>query len=80
MHFSTEDLKAYTIYVKFYLGDVVYIKVAKEKYAGMVTGYSVRPNGVHYSVTWEGGEESFHYAIELTKEFIPDFDTDNVDE
>lgn len=75
-----EDMKSVTLYVKFRLGDVVYMRIAKQKYAGMVTGYHVRPTGTLYAVTWEGCEESSHYDIELTAEFIPDFSADNCDD
>ena len=75
-----EDMKAITIYVKFRIGDVVYLKTASEKCKGMVTGLVTSPLGTAYDVTWEGGYDSRHFDIELTTEFIPDFDSDTVDD
>ena len=75
-----DDLKSVTIYLKFRIGDVVYLKIRREKHMGMVTGISVRPNGCNFAITWEGGDESQHYDIELTSEFIPNFDSDTVDD
>jgi ribosomal protein L21E len=75
-----DDLKTRTIYVKFDLGDIVYLKITPEQYKGMVTGISVRPTGNCYSVTWEDGHESTHYDLELTTEFIPDYSRKNAEE
>lgn len=71
----TDDIKSVTIYPKFLIGDVVYLKMAEEKWAGMVIGYNVRPQGIAYIASWPDGSNDCHYDIELTKEFIPDYGT-----
>jgi hypothetical protein len=75
-----DDLKIRTIYVKFDLGDIVYLKINPEPYKGMVTGINVSPGGNYYSVTWEDGHESNHYDMELTTEFIPDYRAKNAED
>lgn len=62
-----DDEKRLTIFTKFVLGDIVYLKIRKERNAGMVTCISVRPgNMIYYGITWEDGYEGTHYDIELT--------------
>ena len=76
----TEDMKAVTHYVKFYIGDTVYLRLNREEYRGMVTGYNIRPNGVTYLVSWEDASDTCHYDLELTTEFIPDYNSPNSDD
>jgi len=75
-----DDVKHTTIYAKYRIGDVVYHKLSNDKWPGVVTGLLVRPTGTHYFVAWADCTESQHYDIELTSEFIKNFDTDNVDD
>ena len=57
------------------LGDIVFLRVCKERCAGMVTGICLRPRGsVIYYVSWESSGESGHYDMELCSEFIPAFE------
>lgn len=44
--------------------------------AGIVTGVSFRDTGVIYCVGWGTGTESWHYEMELTAEYVPDFGQD----
>ena len=62
---------------EFELGDIVFLRVKEDRVAGMVTVVSVRPGHVLYGVSWASspGSESFHYAMELTSEFVPQYDT-----
>lgn len=62
--------------VDFNLGDIVYQRVASEKCKGMVTAIHFRPSGLAYGVSWDGGMETINFGIELTTEFIKEFDTD----
>jgi hypothetical protein len=62
----------------YWFEDIVYLRVREEKKKGMVTGIGIRPGGTTYFVTWEEGE-SDHYDFELTSEFIPDYDTPEVE-
>ncbi len=57
-----------TDFVKFSLGQVVYLKLKPEN-AGLVTGILFRPSGHLYYVTWSSdcGEKS-HFELELTEE------------
>lgn len=57
----------------FQLGQIVYLLCRAEKLKGMVARYTVFPGGVVYHVTWGNGNESSHYAIELTDEYVSDF-------
>jgi hypothetical protein len=69
-----DDLKTLTLYVKFRLGDVVYLKISADPFKGMVTGINIRPGGQHFTITWEDGRDSDHYEMELTTEYIEEFD------
>ena len=63
--------------VCYELSDIVYLRVRSEKVKGMVTGYTFRPgSSAVYHVTWALGEESAHYAVELSDTYINDFDSD----
>jgi len=61
-----------SIEVQHRIGDTVYHRMDPET-KGMVTGFSVRPTGILYCVTWSDGvgEECHHYAMELTD--APDY-------
>lgn len=76
----TDDLKTRQIYVKFDIGDIVYHKLAKEKHPGMVTGIVVRPSGNFFYVSWPDNTETAHFDLELTREFIPDYSSDNAED
>ncbi len=56
----------------YWIGDIVYLRVADEKRRGMVTGVMFR-QGETYAVTWPDGNEKWHAAIELTSEYIPEW-------
>ncbi len=50
----------------YWLGDIVYQRVAAEAAPGMVTVVQIAGNdNVTYGVTWEGGS-SFYFGRELT--------------
>lgn len=58
------DHRPVTIYVAFKIGEIVYLKVDPEE-KGLVIGYDVRPDLIHYCVAWPG-ENRYHYEVELT--------------
>jgi hypothetical protein len=61
------------INAKFWFGDIVFLKVAQDRNPGMVTGVILRGNNsTTYEVTWDGGV-TLHYDMELTTEFVPDW-------
>ena len=66
--------------VEFWFGDIVFLRVRDERYRGMITTIILQPSGVLYSVTWEEGEVSNHYGMELTRIFVPDFGVDEENE
>jgi hypothetical protein len=57
------------------IGQVVYHRLAEERRRGFVKGITVTPEGVHYWVTWPDLSESKHYDIELSAEYVPDYES-----
>jgi len=57
------------------VGEVVYHRLASDRHRGMVTGIQIQPDGISYWVTWDDRHETRHYAIELSTEFVPDYET-----
>lgn len=55
------------------IGSVVYLRMRDEPMRGLVTGYHVWPDQLSYAVTWGNGNETTHFAIELSAEFEPHF-------
>lgn len=56
------------------LGDVVYLRLRDEPQRGMVTRVEFRANGgAFFEVSWGSATSSWHYAVELTNEYVPDF-------
>ena len=54
--------------IDFQIGQIVYLKTDIEQLARMVTGITLKPNkGVTYWLSL-GGEETCHYAIEISSE------------
>jgi len=62
------------IHLTYDIGDVVYHRLADERRRGLVTGVLLRPTGQSYLITWPDQGESSHYAIELSSEFVPDYE------
>lgn len=63
--------------IPFSYGDIVYHRAKSERIAGMVTGYSLFPGGMHVLVTWENDlTEKRHYLCELAAEFEPSYATE----
>lgn len=62
------------VQVDFRIGDTVYLRAAREKLAGMVTDIIVNPTGVLYGVTWGDRQDTRHYGIELSVEYVLDFE------
>jgi hypothetical protein len=54
----------------------LYLRVRDEPIRGMVTSIHVHPGSVLYYVTWGDGESSPHYDIELSSEYMPEYDSD----
>jgi hypothetical protein len=55
------------------LGDVVYHRLVEDRFPGMVTYLLIKPIGVVYGVTWPNRQETQHYEIELSSEYVPDY-------
>jgi hypothetical protein len=59
---------------KYGHSDIVYLRVNDEKKRGMVGAINIRPNGtVMYEVGWSGGTSSWHYEIELSDTYVPEW-------
>ena len=72
-------MNKHVIETEFWIEDEVYLKVASDRFKGMIT--SVRIAGsdtcrVIYVVTWENRTDTLHYGFELAKDFEPTFDHD----
>jgi hypothetical protein len=62
-----------SIETKFWIGDIVYQKVAADESPGMITAVRLGPSGsVGYSVSQEHGD-GFYFEVELTDVFLPDY-------
>lgn len=61
-----------SVSTRWWMGDVVYLRVAGERSRGMIVGVLISPNGLVYSVQFEG-MCSMHFEIELSSEFVHDF-------
>jgi hypothetical protein len=64
-----------TVVFAYSIGDIVYHRLATEKQRGMVTGLQVRPSALLYDVVWPNRTETQHYEMELTTEFVPDYES-----
>lgn len=51
----------------FSIGESVYLKTDIDQRERLVTGISIRPNGISYALTCDI-EESWHYSFEIGKE------------
>lgn len=61
----------------YWIGDVVFMRVREDRIAGMVTGIFIRPTSECYEVTWSNGSAATYYSCELTREYVPDYVSDN---
>ena len=52
--------------IKFKIAQTVYLKTDPDQFERVITGINIRPNGVHYAVTF-GMDESFHYDFEISE-------------
>jgi hypothetical protein len=59
------------------IGDVVYLRVRDEPVRGMVVRLTYFPGGFLYGVTWGNGNDTFHYGIELSTQYVPDYAKDD---
>lgn len=57
--------------IDYAIGDVVYLKMRDDPIRGIVNGYHVRPESILYAVSWGDGNESIHYAMELSRDHVP---------
>jgi hypothetical protein len=71
----TIDTPWLKIPVIYSLGEVVYHRLAESPRRGLVTGIQLRPTGCSYLVTWPDQGELAHYAMELSTEFVPDYES-----
>lgn len=58
---------------RYGIGEVVYLRLRDEQKRGMVTRVLFRPDGVMYETSWADAASSWHYEIELSSEYVPDF-------
>lgn len=65
------DLRIYV--AEFNLGETVYLRVAGERRPGIITCISFYPGSELYQISWGDRSDSRHYALELTREYVPDF-------
>ena len=61
--------------VPYWIGDIVYQRVAEERRRGMITGVSFRAQGEAFEVTWAHLLPTWHAAIELATEHIPEWES-----
>ncbi len=59
--------------IDFPIGSFVYLRMRDEPLRGMVVGYNVRPDHVLYAVTWGNGQDTYHFAVELTATYEPEY-------
>ncbi len=52
---------------KFAIGDKVMFAIKQGIDNGIVTGISIRENGITYCVVWSNKSESWHYQFEIVK-------------
>jgi hypothetical protein len=57
-----------TLYLAFVIGQTVFIKNDKDQCELIVTGYTVRPNGLITYILSDLGHETSFYDFELTDE------------
>lgn len=58
----------------YWLGDIVYLRMADEPRRGMIACVLARLGGSFiYDVAWGNAQETRHYAEELSREFVPVF-------
>lgn len=63
-----------TIESAFEIGDVVFLRMRQDHVGGIITRLMVFGAGeVSYSVSWGNGQDSWHYAMELSTEYVPNF-------
>jgi hypothetical protein len=66
-----------TIVHEFDLGEIVHLKMARERRPGMVTQLHLDRSGLaYYVVSWGDATDSRHYEMELAREYVPDFESD----
>ena len=58
----------------YWIGATVYHRLVDEKRAGLITGVTFTPEGHYYWVTWPDLSEAKHYEMELTSEYVPDYE------
>lgn len=58
---------------KYWHGDIVYLVTCDTPERGMVTGVDFRPTHELFEVTWGRGGVTYHYGMELSTEFVPEF-------
>jgi hypothetical protein len=66
----------YTVDMAFEFGDIVFLKVNPERNPGMITSLQVYEGSLSYGVTFKD-RHTYHFARELTPDFIPSFESDS---
>jgi hypothetical protein len=59
----------------YWFKDIVFLRLATERVAGMITAVTLRPGSAVYDVSWPDTSTTCHYDFELTTEYVPDFGT-----
>jgi hypothetical protein len=63
---------------EFGIGERVFLRMADERRAALVLSINFcADGGAIYTVGWGNASDTRHYAIELTREFEPNFEVDN---
>ncbi len=60
---------------KYWIGDIVYHVLSTEIRRGIVTGIKIDPGGIMYYVTWPDHIEHLHFDIEISSEYVPDYES-----
>lgn len=64
-----------TVHLPWTFGTVVYLRNRQERIKGLIVGYTLDPRGFCCWVAWPDTSETKHFALELTTEYLPDYET-----
>lgn len=70
------DKKKHAIETEYWFGDIVFLRVNSERNPGMVNTIQLTSEeGILFGVTFKD-RHTYHFARELTVDFVPVFDND----
>lgn len=58
---------------EFGIGDVVYLKLARERLPGFVTAIQIDMAAVRYRASWGDYSDTWHFGFELSRDYVPDY-------